>query len=171
MLCRGLAPRQVSRRWAMPAAGEPAGDLARLGGGFGPQAVIDGERRDGAAAAPRPAGGEQRQRQAVGAARDADGERRPALERTEPRHEIVEFARRDRPWPIGGDAPGRRSAHRQPNRSRAALAPLWILAGASGNFRLSSAKAVHASVRLLSRPSDMPSFNRLSGPLALSGYF
>jgi len=65
------------------ACAEPGTGGRRLGGGFGPQAVIDREAEDLAASGACPAVGEQAERQAVRPAGDTDGEPRRPLERRE----------------------------------------------------------------------------------------
>ena len=65
------------------APSKPARQPAELGRAFRPQAMVDREGADLAAALPRPAVGEDRQREAVGAARDRDGDQRRGFERGE----------------------------------------------------------------------------------------
>ena len=70
---------------------QPAPDGPRLRGGVRPQAMIDGQGGDLAAAAPRPALQQQCKTQAVAAARDGHGDMRPRFERAEAVHQRGEF--------------------------------------------------------------------------------
>lgn len=139
---------------------QPAGEPPDLGAAFRPQAVIDGQRADLAAARPRPAVGQDRQRQAVRTARHADRHERRALEGGEPVERGGELGETQRLR--------RRLRVQHPSRFFSCAERSLMALPGCGNSWSSCISAMHALCFWLARASDMPSFKRPSaafGPL------